>query len=233
MSPINPMYRLQKLDSEADRCRVRIREINAALESNEALREAQAQVAALQQTLRPQETRAVDLNLEIKTVGEQSAQFGERLYGGSVHNPKELEDLHNKIDERKRRRAHLEDELLETMIRVEELQAELASAQTHLAQLEAAWGEQQNTLNSELHRLKHELKSLKADRQAAVEALAPGDLELYDTLRAQKRGQAVAVLEGDSCSVCRVEQTENIVQQVRRGQQLVKCTSCGRILVTL
>ncbi len=95
------------------------------------------------------------------------------------------------------------------------------------------WNQQQQTLNDELHRLKHELKTLKAERQPLAESMTAAHLELYESLRAQKRGQAVAVLEDDSCSVCRVGQTDNVIILVRRGEQLVKCTSCGRILVAV
>jgi predicted nucleic acid-binding Zn-ribbon protein len=231
MSQTRALYRLQKLDLEIDTRRNRVREVAAALEHDDALHQAQAQAADLENALRPQESHATDLNLEIQMVSEQTAQLTTRLYGGEVGNPKELEDIQNKIAERKRRRAHLEDELLEAMIQIEELQEALAQARQDLHEIETAWGAEQKTLNGELQRLKQELKTLKAERQAALESVTTENLELYETLRIQKRGQAVAVLENSSCSVCRVEQTENIVQKVRQDQQLVMCTSCGRILV--
>jgi predicted nucleic acid-binding Zn-ribbon protein len=233
MSQTRALYRLQTLDSEIDLRRSRVRELTAALAQDERLRQAQAQAANLENTLRPQESHAADLNLEIQSVTEQTAQLNDRLYGGQVGNPKELEDIQHKIAERKRRRAHLEDDLLETMIQMEELQASLSQAQHELHDVETAWNAEQKTLNDESKHLKRELKSLKAERQEAAEQVTAETLDVYETLRVEKRGQAVAVLENGSCSVCRVGQTENIVKQVRQDQQLVKCTSCGRILVAL
>lgn len=233
MSQTRALYRLQKLDLDIDSRRSRAHEIAAALEQDQTLREVQAQVADLENTLRPQETRAADLNLEIQSVTEQAAQLSDRLYSGTVGNPKELEDIEHKLAERKRRRATLEDDLLETMIRVEELQATLTAAQEHRRDVEATWSEKNQALSSELQRVKHELKKLKIDRQAAAESVNAENLEFYENLRARKKGHAVAVLEDDSCSICRVEQTANIVQQVRQGQQLILCTSCGRILVVI
>jgi predicted nucleic acid-binding Zn-ribbon protein len=233
MSQTRALYRLQKLDLEIDMRRGRMREINAALEQDQAVRQTQAQVAELENVLRHQETRASDLNLEIQTVTGQTTQLTTRLYGGEVGNPKELEDIQKKIAERKRRRAHLEDELLETMIQVEESQESLAQAQQDLHEVETTWAAEQKKLTGELQRLKQELKTLKADRQAVVEHVTTENLELYKTLRARKNGHAVAVLENSSCSICRVGQTANIVQQVRQNEQLVMCTSCGRILVMI
>jgi predicted nucleic acid-binding Zn-ribbon protein len=234
MTQARALLRLQNLDLELDTRRSRAREITAVLDQDEELRQAQTQVAELDKALRPQETYVTNLNLEIQTVGEQTAQLTDRLYGGAGGSPKELEDLQHKIAERKRRRAHLEDELLETMIRVEELQAALVEAQTFLKTVEAARGQAHQALLGELQRIKRELKVLKDERQTAAENVAADHLELYENLRARKKGQAVAVLNGDSCSVCRVEQTANVVQQVRQGPpQLVMCTSCGRILVAI
>ncbi len=233
MSQTRALYRLQTLDSEIDLLRTHVREITDALSQDEALRQAQAQTADLENTLRPHETRAADLSLEIQSVSEQTAQLNTRLYGGEVGNPKELEDIENKIVERKRRRAHLEDDLLESMIQIEDLQAALTQAQERLRAVETAWSAEQKTLNDELKQVKHELKALKAERQQFADQVTAENLDVYETLRAQKRGQAVALLENGSCSVCRVGQTENIVKQVRQDQQLVMCTSCGRILVVL
>ncbi|MBN1565462.1 MAG: hypothetical protein JXA10_16570 [Anaerolineae bacterium] len=234
MSQTKALYRLQKLDLDIDAHRKRIRDIAAQLEQDTTLRQAQAAVQTLQDELRPNETRVKDLNLEIQTVSTQAKQFSDRLYGGSVSNPKELEDLQHKIDERKRRRATLEDNLLETMITVEELQAALSQANDHLTAVEATWNTEYAALSDESKRLKHELKVLKTEREAAEPEVNAANLELYQTLRAQKRGQAVAVLQGEACSVCRVGQTSNIVQQVRQSKDdIIYCSSCGRILVAL
>ncbi|HVO68524.1 MAG TPA: hypothetical protein VMT24_00680, partial [Aggregatilineaceae bacterium] len=120
MSQSRTLHRLQKLDLDIDGGVRRVRDLTAALEQDRALRQVQGEVAALQETLRPQQTRAADLNLELQAVADQTTQLSSRLYGGQVSNPKELEDIQNKIAERKRRHASVEDELLETMISIEE-----------------------------------------------------------------------------------------------------------------
>lgn len=231
MSQSKTLLRLQQLDLELDTRRSRIREITAALEQDVELRRAQQTVDAIQGKLRPAETRAADLNLELQTVSTQSTELSKRLYGGTVSNPKELEDIQDKIAERKRRHAHLENELLETMITIEELQESQAKAYDRLHTVEAKRATEHESLTHEMKRLKQEIKVLKTDRQAAADQVTAENMELYDTLRARKQRIAVAALDGDMCSVCRVGQTSNIVQQVRQDQNLIMCSSCGRILV--
>jgi predicted nucleic acid-binding Zn-ribbon protein len=231
MSQTKALFRLQKTDTGLDTCRRRVREITEILEQDAVLREAQEAMDSLQADLRPQEARHTDLSLEIQTVDTQTKQFSDRLYGGTVSNPKELEDLQNKIAERKRRREQLENHLLETMIVVEDLQEQLQAATDHLTQVKLDRAEQHQDLTQELRQLKAEIAQLKAERQVVLGEIAPENREIYKALRAQKRGQAVATLSGDSCAVCGVQQTTTIAQQVRQGQDVILCASCGRILV--
>ena len=128
MSQARALYRLQKIDQDLESRRQRVHEIAAELEMDDVLRQAEAAVADAEQRLRPQQTRANDLSLELKSVSSQTAQLTDRLYSGAVSNPKELEDIQEKIAERKRRHAELEDRLLATMIAIDELQDELATA---------------------------------------------------------------------------------------------------------
>ena len=233
MSQTRALYRLQKLDLDLESRRSRVREVTAALEDDRALQTAQAEVAALEGQLRPQEARAADLTLEIKSVVEQTQQLNDRLYSGAVNNPKELEDIQHKIAERERRHAALEDSLLETMIASEELQVALDAAQERLRQAKAARVLVQETLGAELQQLKSEIKRLKADRERVASEISPEFIEVYQTLRPRKGGHAIALLEGECCSVCGVGQTTDTVQQVRQNLELITCESCGRILVAL
>jgi hypothetical protein len=226
------LYQLQQIDLQLDKRRRRLREITAALEQDVVLRQARADVSTLQDELRPQETRVTDLNLEIQSVASQSTQLTNRLYGGKVNNPKELQDIEDKIAELKRRRGSLDDSLLETMIKIEELQAALDAAQERLGQVENERSAELTTLTGEQKSLKRDIKALKVEREAAVQNVSADNIELYETLRGSKQGQAVSTLDGEMCSYCRVGQTTTLVQRVRQGNELVLCYSCGRILVT-
>jgi len=233
MSQAKALYRLQKLDLDLDTRRARVSQITTTLEQDRVLQQAQAEVDGQRDLLRPKESRAAELNLELQTVASQAAQLADRLYGGEVHNPKELEDIQNKIAARKRRHAALEDHLLETMIAIEELQATLDQAVRHLAEVQSSKAVERQGLIDEMQRLKEEIKALKANRKTAEQQVTPENLELYQTLRTRKQGYAIAPLDGEACSRCRVDQTTTLVQQVRQDQGLVLCENCGRILVVL
>ena len=45
-----------------------------------------------------------------------------------------------------------------------------------------------------------------------------------------RRGQAVAELDGDSCSACRVAASPAVLESARYSDQLAYCENCGRLL---
>ena len=231
MGRANALYRLQSLDLEIEAKRARLAEVNSALGADQAVQEAQGKLARAGAELTPWETRVTNLELEIKSLNAKAQRTDKRLYGGRVTNPKELQDMQDELASLKRRHAKLEDQLLEAMIEVEERKAARAQAQANLEQVKARWAVAQGDLGREKRELEAMLKELTARRATAWAALDPEGQTIYNALRPKMRGQPVAVLKDGVCSRCGMAQTTAVVQQVRHGDGLAKCSGCGRILV--
>ncbi|NWG17859.1 MAG: hypothetical protein HXY41_14620 [Chloroflexi bacterium] len=231
MSQALALYQLQEIELGILRCQKRLSEIAAALEDNQAVAEARARLEAAQKTLTPLHTRARNLELEIQSNADKIRATDERLYSGSVRNPKELQDMQQEIQALKRRNAELEDTLLEMMLAVEEAEAALASARADLQQITGDWETQNQNLLDEQARLKADETRLAEQRRQALSHISAEDLKLYNALKPRRHNQPVAVLDGDTCAACGVEQTMAIISDLDRGVSLVKCMSCGRILV--
>lgn len=224
------LYRLQSVDLAIVQRQNRLVEIEKTLGANPEVVAAQQQLQTAEQNLAPWQTRSRNLDLEIKSIVQKIQSTEQSLYSGTVKNPKELRDMETEIESLRRRQGQLEDEMLEAMVNVEDGQVAVADAQQTLKEVQALWAGSQTDLLGEKQRLETELENLRTQRKQAAAAVEPASLTKYDGLRSKKRGQAVAVLQGDSCATCGVEQTSMIAQQVRQGTQLINCGSCGRIL---
>jgi predicted nucleic acid-binding Zn-ribbon protein len=232
MSRASALYRLQSLDLGTEAKRARLAEVNTALGADQAVKEAQATVDRARAELTPWETRVTDLELEIKSLNSKAQSTDKRLYSGRVTSPKELQDMQDELASLKRRHARLEDQLLEAMIEVEERRADRERAEANREQVKASWAAEQGDLGHEKRELEAALKELAACRATAWAALDADSQSVYNTLRPKMRGQPVALLKDGSCSRCGMAQTTAVVQQVRRGDGLTRCSACGRILVT-
>jgi predicted nucleic acid-binding Zn-ribbon protein len=224
------LYRLQTIDLEIGKGKRRLEEVEASLGEGEELRQARRALQKAEDELNRWRTTLRDLELETKSLSAKITSVEEGLYSGRVTNPKELANLQGEVSYLKRRRSELEDKQIEAMVEVEEHEAEVDSEKASLAQIQAEWTQAQEQLTEEQGELEERLASLKKERSEVEGIVGPEDLAVYGELRSRKGGQAVALLKGDVCQVCRVTLPTSRVQQARLGDSLSFCSSCQRIL---
>ncbi len=225
------LYKLQEIDLQILKLERRDKELIRILRDDSNLLAAQEALTKAQIALKPAETRHRDLSLQVKGVLDKRAATEERLYSGSITNPKELQDMQNEVAALGRRHAELENQLLEALIAVEEAQAAIQAAQTALDKLQAEREASHAAVKAEGRELRAQLKTLKEQRAAAIAPIDEQNLRIYDELKPQKNHQPVSRLVENSCSVCGIEQIATLVQAVKQGDKLVQCKNCQRILV--
>ncbi|MGW8250827.1 MAG: zinc ribbon domain-containing protein, partial [Anaerolineales bacterium] len=192
MSQTFKLLRIQQLDSRLDQIKARLQEIDRSLIDQRALQKAESAYAAAGEAFRQASTELRRSEEEVKAQRIKIEQTEATLYGGKVRNPKELQDLQNESAALKRYPAVLEDRQLEKMIAHDEVQAEQTEAAHNLEQERLKSEEVGAELIQEKGVLQDELNRLQAERQAATGSVPQQDLELYNTLRQQRRGIAVA-----------------------------------------
>ena len=231
MHPAKQLLQLQTLDLERDAKYRRLKQVIASLAEPEALRMAAGEITATQAAVTRAHTRKRDLELEAQTLDAKIASADERLYSGRVKNPKELSDLQNEVASLRRRRAALDDTLLEAMLALEDAERAEQQARSKLAALQAQWQADQAALTDERRHLETGIATLSEQRNQMMAAIAPNHLEPYQKLRHAHAGQAVARAEDGSCSTCGVEISDRLLTKVRLSEGLSFCGNCERILV--
>jgi uncharacterized protein len=232
MSQIELLYRLQQIDDELRQKKNRLTEVIRAQRGNAELEAARQRAARATAVYQKHHTRHTDLNLELKGVTDKARRSEERLYSGLVKNPKELADLQQEIEALTRRCSALEDEILETMIALEEAEVEKAAAEETLAGLEEEWEQTRASLQQEQATLAQRSSQLADLRQQQVRRLTPATLVEYEAISRHRGGVAVVGLSGNICQGCRLTVPANMVKAAGEGQ-LVKCPSCGRLVKPL
>ncbi len=230
MSQPFKLYRLQQIDSQLDRIRSRLAEIEAALCEDEALRQAKQKAA---DALAALETERKALRQAEQAVNEQRMKIEQTeatLYGGKVRNPKELQDLQSEVAALKRFRSVLEDRQLEHMLAVEELEAGHEAAEAEQATAQAEFDQKHRQLVAERENLQHEQARIETERQAAASSIPAEDLALYEQLRKQRRGVAVAKVTDKSCSACGSMLSAAQLHAALSPSQITRCATCSRIL---
>ncbi|MBN2472582.1 MAG: hypothetical protein JXN59_17785 [Anaerolineae bacterium] len=233
MNQAQALYQLQQLDQDISQRKSRLTEIDALLGENTRVQAAEQTLAQAESDLAPWRTLVANLDLEIKSVAAKTESTEQHLYSGAVSNPKEMQDMQEEIASLKRRRAKLEDEMLEAMIEVENGQAAVDESSSNLKAVVAHWNTSQGDLLAEQEKLTRDIAGLREQRATIKLEITPAAMERYKHMYRSKQGQVVAPLKDSNCQVCGVSQTSKTVQEARQARELVYCENCGRILVIL
>ncbi|MDP7525931.1 MAG: C4-type zinc ribbon domain-containing protein, partial [Dehalococcoidales bacterium] len=97
-----------------------------------------------------------------------------------------------------------------------------------LKKQETEWQSNQGRLSADLERHKGLITDLEQKRQLITADIDAPTIELYQGVKKQ-RGTAVAKVEQGICIGCRISLSVSEFQRARTGN-LVRCSSCGRIL---
>lgn len=230
MSSPFKLYRLQQTDNQIDRRDTRVAEIEVALKDDEVLKRGIRTVQSAEQELK--ELRKALQRAEDNVSGQRVKieQSEVTLYGGKVKNPKELQDLQNEAAALKRYLGVLEDQLLEAMLAEEEAASQYDNAVHELEKKQSRYNQIQSDLSNEKVKLENELVRLQGERTATTGAIPEDDLILYQQLRVQRRGIAVAKVSNKACSACGSLLSATLLHSSRSPNQITRCDTCGRIL---
>ena len=216
--------KLAELAAEIARFPRRIAEIDAQVEGARAVlaKTREAHSSSLK------DRKKLELDVEswkekVRKYKDQTAQVKtNEAYRALVH---EIETAENEI-----RKA--EDAVLEHMVAGEEHDRQVKFGEKALSEAEATAKTEKQTVEAERSKLIEQQSALRAERDREASAVPSALLERYRTYAPRHHGMAVALLDGETCSGCRVHLRPHIVQRLMRpeNEEIVQCESCGRML---
>jgi uncharacterized protein len=230
MRPIDQLLPLQQLDTTRDGIDQRLNEIRAELLDRTGVQEFEAQLTESAATVAAIEAEQLDLDLETEQLRTKLKAEEEKLYGGkSGLNPKELSALTQEVEQTKHLIASRDDRLMEILGRLEEARSRHAALSAALDQLNEERAAREIEVKNEARGLLRQHAQLKNEIESHRAEIDPAHLRQYDRLRASKGGLAVAEIRQRICQGCRVALTTSEEHRLR-GDALVTCSSCGRIV---
>lgn len=230
MRPSDHLAQLQQVDGELDRIAARLDDIRMELADRSAIEAVQKELAAVTAVRTRAEADQRDLDLEVEQFRAKLKTIEGKLYGGRVSSPKELTDLTHEADQTRRQISQREDRLLEMFDATDTVHRDQDRAAAMLATLQDERTRREQALATEINDLSARRSDLKAERETTRAVLTPEHVRQYDRLRTSKGGLAVVEIRQRICQGCRVALTTTEEHRARSGENLITCSSCGRIL---
>ena len=199
-----------------------IAEIEKKLESHE--RKLEADRAALTANLKDRKRLEGDIQVQQQKISKLRDQMLEaktnEQYRAFQH---EIEFCENEI-----RRA--EDRILELMGESEPLERNVKAAEGALKQEKAQVEGEKQQARERTAGDQQELNQLQTERKSIATQISPAVLSAYERVRKLRHGIAIAEAVDGRCSQCHMSLRLQFFQDLKRGEQVMHCESCSRIL---
>ena len=228
MKPAQLLLAYQRLVERERELRDEIERIETLLAANpdvataeQALAEAKAQEQALELRIREsdreRETHRGRLNMRER-----------ELMSGRIRNPTELMQLNQEVEHMRASFAAEEAAELQLMEEEEAANEAVREASARLDDARTRFAGDEPGLRRDVESLQAELESVKSDGAAAWAQIPANFQSAFLRIRAHP---AVAEVDHNQCQECHVTVTSSGMQALRKGEDVVHCDNCGRILV--
>jgi predicted nucleic acid-binding Zn-ribbon protein len=230
MTPeIQAVVKLQSLDTRATALQKEISalpkhvaEIEKKLESH--IRKLEVDRAALMANQRDRKRLEDDVKVQeqkISKLKDQTLQAKtNEQYRAFQH---EIEYCENEI-----RKA--EDKILDLMAESEPLEKNVKAAESALAQEKTEVEREKENARKRTAEDQQFLNQVGEDRRQVAASIEPKLMAHYERLRQRWKGTVIADATGGRCSACQIALRPQYFQDLKRGEKLQFCESCGRIL---
>jgi uncharacterized protein len=157
----------------------------------------------------------------------------ERVDGGLVSDPKQLQAIQHEIETLDRRISDLEDEELVVMERLEEAQSSLDQLAGELAAVEAAGTDALKARDVATAEIGVRQDDARSERDTLAADLPADLLALYERLRGQLGGVGVGALRHGRCGGCQLAVGASELARIATApdDEVMRCEECNRILV--
>jgi hypothetical protein len=227
---LRQLYELQQIDTRI----AQVEKARRELDSGAALR---AECDSLRATLSEEssrlhalETEMRDKELQLKSVEDKRQRHRDRLYSGTITNPKEIENLNQEVEALGRQKGGLEEAILLLM---EDVEAQLGKAN----ELRQALGEKENRLSAveknyqeTLARLNAQWEELMGQRGQMAPHIEESSLRRYEFIRGRAHNLAIVKVKDEICPACSVAFASVTFRRLKETEDELACENCGRLL---
>src|SRR5262249_29339090 len=147
-----------------------------------------------------------------------------------VRNEKEYTTALREIDATKKLIGALESEVLKSLEEAEKLEADLTVFTPDVGRKRGEVDRDLEALRKEHENGELSLAAMTSRRSETAGSIPSNLLAVYERVAKIRRGQAMAEVRDSTCTACRMRVRPKVFSDVRRGDQLITCDSCSRIL---
>lgn len=172
--------------------------------------------------------RRKEMETENEAIRTRLRRAENRLMGSKSQ--KEYRAATAEIEEGKDALKSNDDVLIELMEKYEALDAQKKNAEAALKEFQESANEERAQLEDRVKEADKEIKRLSKDRTGLCDGIESKLMEQYNFIRPRRQGLALAGVSQGTCLICRMQLPPQQFNELQRGDKLMTCPSCSRII---
>lgn len=230
MNPeLSQLISLQDVDVEIKRLKAEIDSLPARREQLESQFAAEnKEFLELKQQADDAQSKRRSLEDELNAEQAKLEKFKTDLMKAT--NEREYSTAVREIDVAKKAISALETDVLKLMEQIEKSDAQIKERSPEIEAKRVELNRQLAEYGALAQTDQAKLEQLIAERTPMVETLSPDTRSTYERMSKIKSGLALAEARDYSCLACRMKIRPQVFNDIRRGETLITCENCGRIL---
>ncbi|PKQ28068.1 MAG: hypothetical protein CVT63_04710 [Candidatus Anoxymicrobium japonicum] len=172
------------------------------------------------------------LDGELDLLSSKVKKEEEKLFSGTIMNPKELSAIQAEIISLRKKCDEMETEDLQEMEEIEALRKDVAVSKARVADVEEKERKALSSRDSVLSDRKGDIAALEMRRDSLKRNLEESVRENYEKLLRDKGGLAVVpIVQSRTCGGCHIDFSRSQIDQFQHNEGIFYCEFCRRILV--
>ena len=153
-----------------------------------------------------------------------------RMRMNRIKNIKELQALQREIDQIRQNNGVLEEELLQVLVEIDGIKAEVQTKKEELASVQEEWTQKQQSLLAQISCIDQAVADASARRKKIASQVTKDLISRYELIFARRGGTAVVEVAGGICQGCYMNIPPQLWNEMIKSEKIHLCPSCQRIL---
>ena len=227
---LNKLLQLQQLDTELSILENKSKDIPRRIEGIKlVLENKKTEQNTLHQNLIDSKKKYKLLEVDLKETEDKINQYSTQLYAAKTND--QYKAFLKEIETQKKTKSHIEDSLIDALESIETTERTIKHLETEVIEIAKETNDKIEILKKEEANLHNAMKERITTRGTICQELGKDTLAIYERIRKNKGGIAVAVVEGERCGGCLNPLPAQKVLEIKKHDRIHFCEYCGRIAV--
>lgn len=167
-------------------------------------------------------------NLDIKA--KDTAVENDRAVLGRITSNKEYKAILSQIEKDRADLSVVEDELLQEMASIDEVAEKVREEEVLITERESSLAQKEKEIAGLINVSNERAAGFEEKRLSIASGVDSELMAIYNKLSGRGDGKAVVSAEGGICGGCNMTLTAQTVSELIKGDEIIRCMTCGRIL---